>query len=84
METAPSPKKSSRIYGILATLLWMLVSFIAGMYVGIHPKWVPNMPWVWQPSTDQPPARTVQFPASQPSADNSAVTPQTQPSAQGQ
>lgn len=82
METTPRPEKQSRIYGILGTLAWMLLGFIAGIYVGIHPQWFPNMPWAWHPNVDQPPATTLHVPASEPTEDNSMETPQTQPSPQ--
>jgi hypothetical protein len=80
METIPQPKKQSRLYGILGTLAWMLVAFIAGIFVGIHPEWVPNMPWAYTPSVDQSPARMLHIPASEPTGDNSTQIPQTQPS----
>ncbi len=83
METTPRPEKQSRIYGILATLAWMLLAFIAGMNVGIHPNWVPNMPWAWHPNIDQPPASTLPVPATEPTEDNSTATPQTQASPAG-
>ncbi|MGA2439489.1 MAG: hypothetical protein ABSH08_00895 [Tepidisphaeraceae bacterium] len=83
METTPLLKRPSRIYGILGTLAWMLLAFIAGIYVGIHPEWIPNMPWAWHPNIDQPPATTPHVLATQPTEGNSTETPQTQPSLTG-
>jgi hypothetical protein len=78
MENTPQPKKPNRIYGILGTLAWMLLAFIAGIYVGIHPEWVPNMPWAYHPGVDQAIPTTMHAPDY-----NSTDTPttQTQPSA---
>ena len=72
METTPRPVKRNRIYGIVGTLAWMLLAFIAGICVGMHPEWVPNMPWVYNPSNDQSPVTTPHIPASQPAAESSA------------
>jgi hypothetical protein len=79
MEDAARPKKQSRIYGILATLLWMLVSFIGGIFVGMHPEWVPNMPWAYHPDIDHAPPTTMhsQYPMDLPQTQQS---PPTQPS----
>jgi hypothetical protein len=79
MEDAARPKKQNRIYGILATLLWMVVAFIGGIFVGMHPDWVPNMPWAYHPEVDQTP------PTTQHSLNFSPMeTPQTQQSPQTQ
>jgi hypothetical protein len=84
METTPEPKGRNRIYGIIGTLAWMLVAFIAGIFVGIHPEWVPNMPWAYHPNLDQPP--TLHVPTTEPSSstepseDNSMGISQSQPS----
>jgi hypothetical protein len=83
METTLPPEKKSRIYTILGTLAWMLLSFVGGIYVGVHPEWVPNMPWAWHPKDDQPAETTLPIPASQPTQDTSTETPPTQPSPQG-
>jgi hypothetical protein len=83
METTPGPGKQSRIYGILATLALMLLAFVAGVYVGIHPEWVPNMPWAWHPTVEQVPVTTPHAPTSQPTEDNSTETPPAQPSSAG-
>ena len=83
METTPPPEKQSRIYGILGTLAWMLLAFIAGIYVGVHPEWIPNMPWAWHPDADLPPAASLNLPASQPAEQSSTQTSQTQPSPMG-
>jgi len=74
METEPQPKKQGPLSGILRTLVWMVVAFIAGIYVGIHPEWAPNMPWAYHPSADQSPT-TMHAPEY-----NSVETPQTEPS----
>jgi hypothetical protein len=73
METTPRPKKPSRIYGILATLALMLLAFVAGIFVGIHPEWVPDMPWAYHPTVDEVPPTTQHSPFTP--MDN----PQTQP-----
>ena len=83
METTARPEKQSRISGIFGTLAWMLVAFILGIFVGLHQEWIPNMPWAWQPDLNQPPATTPHVPATQPTEDNSTMTPQTQPSPTG-
>ena len=80
METTPQPKKQGRIYAIIGTLAWMVLAFIAGIYVGIHPEWVPNMPWAYHPSVDQMTGTMPHFPTTQATTDNSMVTPQTEPS----
>jgi hypothetical protein len=80
METTPEPKQRSRINGIVGTLAWMIVAFIGGIFVGMHQEWIPNMPWAWHPDIDKPPATMPDVPATQPAEDNSAATPQTQPS----
>ena len=80
METTPRPAKRNRIYGILGTLAWMLVAFIAGISVGMHPQWVPNMPWAYNPENDLSPETMPQIPASQPSVDTSTGAATTQPS----
>src|ERR1019366_5451134 len=78
METTLPPEKKSRIYTILGTLAWMLLSFVGGIYVGVHPEWVPNMPWAYHP-----PEPTPNNPSSQPTQDTSTETPPTQTSPQG-
>ncbi|MGD0139819.1 MAG: hypothetical protein ABSD28_13150 [Tepidisphaeraceae bacterium] len=83
MENTPQPAKASRIYGILGTLAWMVAAFMAGVWVGIHPEWIPNMPWAWHPNIDQPPATTLHVPATEPTENNSTENPQTQPSPAG-
>ena len=83
METTLPPEKKSRIYTIVGTLAWMLLSFVGGIYVGVHPEWVPNMPWAWHPNEDQPPEPTPHIPSSQPTQDTSTETPPTQTSPQG-
>lgn len=80
MESTPRPEKQSRIGGIVRTLVWMLLAFVAGIYVGVHPEWFPNMTWAWQPSVDHPPARSMYVPTSEPTTDNSTEMSQTQPS----
>lgn len=70
METEPKPQKSNRIYGVISTLLWMLVAFIAGIFVGVHPEWVPNMSWAYHPALDQNPGM-MHIPTSQPTTDSS-------------
>jgi hypothetical protein len=83
METTPLLKRPSRIYGILGILAWTLVGFLVGIYVGVHPAWIPNMPWAWHPDIDQPPTTTLHVPTSAPTEDNSTENPQTQPSLTG-
>jgi len=39
METGPQQKK--RGVGILTALAGMLITFLAGVYVGLHPAWIP-------------------------------------------
>jgi hypothetical protein len=80
METTLQPAKRSRIYGIIVILAWMLLAFIAGVSVGMHPDWIPNMPWAYNPLNDLPSDPKTNPAATQPSADISAQTPQTQPS----
>jgi hypothetical protein len=75
METTPRPAKRNRIYGIVGTLAWMLLAFIAGICVGTHPEWIPNMPWAYNPSNDQSP---------QPAVGSSTQISQTQPSSMNQ
>jgi hypothetical protein len=79
METTLQPEKKSRIYTILGTLAWMLLSFVVGIYVGMHPEWIPNMPWAWHAPEDEAPQTSPQVPASQPTNDTSSQTQQTQP-----
>jgi hypothetical protein len=79
METTLRPEKKSRIYTIVGTLAWMLLAFVAGIYVGVHPDWVPNMPWAWHPNTEEVPEGAMNTPASQPTTD--ASTPAQQPQA---
>jgi hypothetical protein len=80
METAPQPRKQSRVYGIIGTLAFMVLAFIAGIYVGMHPNWIPNMPWAWQASMDQQPGTTPQVPTTEPTDNRSMERSQTQPS----
>jgi hypothetical protein len=42
METIPPQKKHSRVLDIAVFLGALLVAFLAGIYVGIHPTWLPN------------------------------------------
>jgi hypothetical protein len=71
METTQQPAKRNRIYGILVTLAWMLLAFIGGISVGMHPEWIPNMPWAYTPNNDQPPETMLHVPSSQPTTDPS-------------
>jgi len=68
METASQPKKHSRIYGYLAALAGMLVSFIAGILVGLHPQLLPDLGWAWHPNVDQPAVQTPSVPTTQPAS----------------
>jgi hypothetical protein len=73
METEPRQPKSGRIYAIIATLLWMVVAFIAGVFVGTHPEWIPNMPWAYHPSVEDVPG-TIHIPTTEPTEGNSSTT----------
>jgi hypothetical protein len=83
MEIAPQPRKQSRVYGIIGTLALMVLAFIAGIYVGMHPDWIPNMPWAWQPGMDQQHVTAPEVPTTERSEDRSMESPQTQPSPGG-
>ena len=83
MEDTPL-KKPNRIYGILGTLAWMLLAFVAGVYVGTRPEWIPNMNWAWHPDNDRPPAGSLHVPVTQPDEDSTTRPAQTQASPMGQ
>jgi hypothetical protein len=41
METAPQQKQQGYKVGIFGALAGMVVTFLLGVYVGLHPMWIP-------------------------------------------
>jgi hypothetical protein len=79
METTPEQNKHSRLYNVIAVLAMMLLSFVAGVCVGTHPTWIPNMSML-NGNINQPVDKTMTIPTSMPTQDESTGGPQTQPS----
>ena len=81
METAGQPRKQSRAYGIIALIAWTAAIFMLGVYVGIHPTWIPNMSWAYHPDLSPPPTNITPLPpTTQPAEQNAMQSPETQPS----
>jgi len=71
METTPQQNRQGRRSNIFSTLAWMVVAFLAGIYVGLHPTLIPidlNSKEEINPPT-----------SSEPISDQSREVPQTQP-----
>ena len=41
MQTAPQEKKQGLHFSLFTSLAGMLITFLAGIYVGLHPTWIP-------------------------------------------
>jgi hypothetical protein len=41
MDSAQPPQKCSNFMGLLGTILGILIGFLGGVYVGLHPQWIP-------------------------------------------
>jgi hypothetical protein len=85
METTPQQNKQSHGVGILTALVGMLVAFLAGIFVGLHPSWIPiktsQSGDINQMPTQASP-RDMSAPTTMPDDDHSMGNPQTHPSPQ--
>jgi hypothetical protein len=41
MDTSSLPDKRAKRIGVLPALIGMVITFLVGVYVGLHPNWVP-------------------------------------------
>jgi hypothetical protein len=78
METAPHQNKSQHGVSVFAFVFGMLVTFMVGLYVGLHPAWIPiKLGNFADAVTDQPsPAKSFSRPTSEPSETPATDKPQ--------
>jgi hypothetical protein len=53
METTPQQGRRKSGVGVFTALAGMLVTFLAGIYVGLHPGWIP-VKTSWYPDVGEP------------------------------
>jgi hypothetical protein len=80
METAPQNGKKGERIGLFTALAGMLVTFLVGVFVGLHPRWIPietsSVPDYGSPA--KPPVVTTEAAQASP-----ATAPDTQPASRG-
>jgi hypothetical protein len=83
MESTPQQSKQRHGVSIFFALAGMLVTFLAGIFVGLHPAWIPikvTSTGGLNPAPEiQTPENTLSVPTSAPSDNRSRENPQTQP-----
>jgi hypothetical protein len=77
MDTVLHPKREAFRVGIFGVLATLVVGFLLGVNVGLHPTWIPFPNSV--PQSFEPRGMPLVPPATQPANVHLMIAPQTQP-----